>query len=125
MITRRTEKEIELLRQAGKIVAMTHEHLKPYIKETYINGNSWYRLYSDGWCEQGGQASIPGNNSASVTLLKTFQSLNYNVLVTPQTTSVDNMDGWGCVKESTSSIRIYLGFGTTSTITWKACGFIS
>ena len=32
MITRRTEKEIELLRQAGKIVAMTHEHLKPYIK---------------------------------------------------------------------------------------------
>ena len=32
MITRRNEKEIELLRQAGKIVAMTHEHLKPYIK---------------------------------------------------------------------------------------------
>ena len=32
MITRRTEKEIELLRQAGKIVAMTHEHLKPYNK---------------------------------------------------------------------------------------------
>ena len=32
MITRRNEKEIELLRQAGKIVAMTHEHLKPYVK---------------------------------------------------------------------------------------------
>ena len=32
MITRRNEKEVELLRQAGKIVAMTHEHLKPYIK---------------------------------------------------------------------------------------------
>ena len=32
MITRRNEKEIELLRQAGKIVAMTHEYLKPYIK---------------------------------------------------------------------------------------------
>lgn len=32
MITRRTEKEIELLRQAGKIVAMTHEYLKPYVK---------------------------------------------------------------------------------------------
>lgn len=99
--------------------------LKPYIKETYINGTSWYRLYSDGWCEQGGQASIPGNSSASVTLLKTFKNSNYNALVTPQTTSVDNMDGWGCVKESTSSIRIYLGFGTTSTITWKACGFVS
>ena len=32
MITRRNEKEIELLRQAGKIVAMTHEYLKPFIK---------------------------------------------------------------------------------------------
>ena len=32
MITRRNEKEIELLRQAGKIVALTHEHLKPFIK---------------------------------------------------------------------------------------------
>ena len=32
MITRRNEKEIELLRHAGKIVAMTHEYLKPFIK---------------------------------------------------------------------------------------------
>ena len=32
MITRRNDKEIELLRHAGKIVAMTHEYLKPYIK---------------------------------------------------------------------------------------------
>lgn len=32
MITRRNEKEIELLRQAGKIVAMTHEYLKSFIK---------------------------------------------------------------------------------------------
>lgn len=32
MITRRNEKEIELLRQAGKIVAMTHEYLKPFVK---------------------------------------------------------------------------------------------
>ena len=32
MITRRNEKEIELLRQAGKIVAMTHEYLKQFIK---------------------------------------------------------------------------------------------
>ena len=32
MITRRNEKEIELLRHAGKIVAMTHEYLKSFIK---------------------------------------------------------------------------------------------
>jgi len=33
VITRRNEKEIELLKQAGKIVAMTHEYLKPFIKK--------------------------------------------------------------------------------------------
>jgi methionyl aminopeptidase len=32
VITRRNEKEIELLRQAGKIVAMAHEYLKPFVK---------------------------------------------------------------------------------------------
>ena len=32
MITRRNEKEIELLRQAGKIVAMTHDYLRPFVK---------------------------------------------------------------------------------------------
>ena len=32
MITRRNEKEIELLRKAGKIVALTHEYLKPFVK---------------------------------------------------------------------------------------------
>ena len=32
MITRRNENEVKLLRQAGKIVAMTHEYLKPFIK---------------------------------------------------------------------------------------------
>ena len=40
MIARRNEKEIELLRQAGKIVAMTHEYLKSYIKP----GISTYEL---------------------------------------------------------------------------------
>ena len=32
MIARRNEKEIALLREAGRIVAMTHEYLKPMIK---------------------------------------------------------------------------------------------
>lgn len=33
MITIKNEKEIELLRQAGRIVGLTHEYLKPFIKE--------------------------------------------------------------------------------------------
>lgn len=33
MITIRSNREIDLLRKAGKIVYQTHQHLKPYIKE--------------------------------------------------------------------------------------------
>ena len=33
MITIKSEKEIELMRKAGYLVALTHEYLKPYIKE--------------------------------------------------------------------------------------------
>ena len=32
MITIKSEKEIELMRQAGYLVSLTHQYLKPYIK---------------------------------------------------------------------------------------------
>lgn len=32
------------------------------ITETYVNGASWYRIYSDGWIEQGGVSSGSGTN---------------------------------------------------------------
>lgn len=47
----------------------------PYITETYINGKSWYRVYSDGWCEQGGI----GNMTVKTMFLKEFADTHYNV----------------------------------------------
>lgn len=41
------------------------------------NGN-WYRVYSDGWCEQGGKTN-QGSASITVTLLKPFVDTNYNI----------------------------------------------
>jgi hypothetical protein len=38
---------------------------------------SWYRVYSDGWCEQGGITT-----SSTVSLLKEFKDTNYNILMT-------------------------------------------
>lgn len=45
------------------------------IVETYANGTSWYRIYSDGWIEQGGEVY----DVASVSFLKSFSNTNYNV----------------------------------------------
>lgn len=52
--------------------------LGPRIVETYVNGTSWYRLYSDGWLEQGGivNANSTGVNY-KVEFLKEFTNTDY------------------------------------------------
>ena len=41
--------------------------------DSYVNGTSWYRVYSDGWCEQGGRLS---NDRA--TFLINYKDTDYN-----------------------------------------------
>lgn len=48
---------------------------KAYITETYVNGTSWYRVWSDGWCEQGGKSLVTG--AVTINLLKKFANTNY------------------------------------------------
>ena len=54
---------------------------KSYIVETYQSGSSWYRIYSDGFKEQGGMYTTNSSSSSSVTitLLKEMTSTNYYV----------------------------------------------
>lgn len=47
----------------------------PVIIEAYQNGTSWYRIWSDGWCEQGGSISSP----TTVTYIKPMVDTNYNI----------------------------------------------
>ena len=53
------------------------------LTETYINNGSWYRVYSNGWCEQGGVAyynnTIPNseNKNVDIEFLKQFKDTNY------------------------------------------------
>lgn len=46
------------------------------IVETYQNGTSWYRVYSDGWCEQGGYST---SSNVTIKLLKTYANTNYTI----------------------------------------------
>lgn len=88
----------------------------PCIVETYVNGTSWYRIWSDGWCEQGGYYS--NQSTITVTLLKPYIDTNYNVLfagagnVLTKTTNSFNFDPSH-------------GYATKSAGDWKACGYIA
>ena len=53
---------------------------KPYITETYRSGTEWYRLWSDGWIEQGGKTTYVDSNTRTLNLLKPFSSAIYSVV---------------------------------------------
>jgi hypothetical protein len=58
-----------------------HNSIIPEVKstviETYTNWPAWYRIYSDGWCEQGGKIST---DNGTITLLKPFANADYTCL---------------------------------------------
>lgn len=69
--------------------------------ETYTNGSNWYRVYNDGWIEQGGDMST----SSLVTLNKSMTTTNYFVIVTWNGGKSDNfyaLDGWTRNRTTTS-----------------------
>lgn len=57
-------------------------NIESYITETYHNGLSWYRVYSDGWIEQGGTYSAAGNGATvTIAFIKPFVTTNYNCMI--------------------------------------------
>ena len=49
------------------------------VVDAWSSGTNWYRVYSDGWIEQGGFVSANGN-STNVTFLKAFSNTNYSLV---------------------------------------------
>ena len=56
--------------------------------QNYVNGTSWYRIWSDGWKEQGGRVNVPSQN-ATVTcnFPVAFSNTNYTVVACLQGTN--------------------------------------
>lgn len=50
------------------------------VVETYNNGSSWYRIYDDGWCEQGGVFTGDFSTGNQFTLLQPYKDTNYTVI---------------------------------------------
>lgn len=86
------------------------------LKESYVDENgNWYRLYSDGWLEQGG--TYIGSTGSTITLLKPYADTNY-------TLAFANFNGtcW-CSKVSETQIQWHdIREANTSGISWYTCG---
>ena len=103
----------------------------PYIIETYANGTSWYRVYSDGWCEQGGyivNTATADNTLTTINLLKNFTSSNYTVNVIKKIKSSKDYSGGyqGYLNTTLSSFQVYFGVQSYfEGASWQACGYIA
>ena len=52
------------------------------VVENYLSGTTWYRLWSDRFLEQGGiSGEIPTNTNLTITLPKTYNNTNYNIVI--------------------------------------------
>ena len=91
------------------------------VVETYQNGTDWYRVYSDGWCEQGGRAN---GSTSDVPFLQAFKDTNYNLQIRYDYNNSGTMGGvyWYAVKTTT---KFTTGAHSTNLpFDWVAEGYI-
>lgn len=97
---------------------------KGILTESYVNGTSWYRVYSDGWCEQGGKTGTrSGDGYLDVTFLKPFSNTNYSVQQSLTGASVNSSESLSIVNLTTTGCRLYMWNNRASF--WQANGYIN
>ena len=99
------------------------------VVETYVNGTSGYILYSNKYCEQWGRTSVPESSLVTITYLKAFSNTNYSTLATQTDDSVANDTEVGVEFNPYSTTQGKLGVHyinpNTTTVSWRACGYVS
>ena len=103
---------------------------RKYIVETWNEGTEWYRVWSDGWIEQGGTTGLitsrDSYNSKTITFKKSFTNTNYTFTSCANKYSTENGLGTAYppfifTKNNTS---IIIGkYSWTDGIDWYACGY--
>lgn len=97
----------------------------PHIVETYQNGTSWYRVWSDGWKEQGGalhKLVAGGDGATTVTYLKQFSNNDYTLVTNIGYGASTNQSAWQQPHTKTQTGFTYQKDGRYMG-NWYACGY--
>lgn len=99
------------------------------VVETYVNGTSWYRVYSDGWCEQGGLfPSVSSDQDITITLVKPFKDTNYAVNILRGNANYNNNVTWywlGYFNKTNFNFTTRARSAGNGVDGWQACGYIA
>ena len=106
----------------GHVLSDIQQLSKSYITETYINGSSWYRVWSDGWIEQGGRLQIQASTQASVNLMKPYSDTNYAAFSSHSLPGTGNQAESYIQQTSASVVSIGNSCGNEQTFTWMCAG---
>ena len=90
--------------------------------ETYQNGPMWYRLYADGWVEQGGNfgAAFSSWTDKTTTFLIPFRDTNYWVnAISGHTSNTDSP----CINTKTTTTFMCRPYNSTGNANWIASGY--
>ena len=97
----------------------------PVVVETYHNGLSWYRIWSDGWMEQGGYYITEASGSGTVTLIKPYSSTDYAISVTGLH-ALETLSQWhtkACQPITKNSFNIISNQAATLGSFWETSGY--
>ena len=120
-----TAQAAEFLQTMNSKVSVEDLAQAQVVVESYSNGTSWYRVWSDGWCEQGGVTPTGYNGYDTITLLKPYKDTNYSVIMTGRTDTGSTQAGaWSQDTTYPYSNTEFKYYRISWTSNWVAFGYI-
>lgn len=91
-----------------------------HVVETWRDGNSWVRVWSDGFMEQGGLNTTGGANGSKVTFHRPFTTIVLNTHCSSRHPG-GGEDGWDYVSSVTLSSAVFAH--ENGGWYWYVCGY--
>ena len=89
---------------------------------TYKSGTSWYRVWSDGWIEQGGFYYPKTSGTVTVNLPKAYLDTNYNITIAASW-SGGHPENVNNSNKKTTSFQLVAGTGSNFGVYWRCAGY--
>lgn len=112
----------DVMSAVAGVEARVDSHIRVVEKWANSDMSSWYRVWSDGWIEQGGRTTVSTNNNP-ITFAKPFSNTNYSVAAVPVEMQ------WLCIKKgSKTATSVIFSYQTIANSpdydsNWYACGY--
>ncbi len=110
----------------SKYCTVANSNNPAVVTATYKSGSSWYRVWSDGWIEQGGLTAESTDKIHTVSFLKPFSNTYYTAMCCICDTTAAAVKSWydtQIVTKENASMTVGNNNSISRKISWYACGY--